>query len=336
MSSGAEPDPRSTRQPAAANFALAPAMRSLLERMARAGHPPFETMTPARAWAAYEIGATVLEIPKAPLARVHDLQLPARDGALLPLRIYHRDAPDADAPPPVLLYFHGGGFTIGSIATHDSLCRELCALSGASVASLDYRLAPQHRFPTAVHDAEDAMHWLLRHAEQTGVDPRRIALGGDSAGGTLAAVCAMLARDAGLPIALQLLFYPGCAARQDSASHRAFGQGLVLESATIDWFFGLYLRDAEDRGDWRFAPLEAADVDGVAPAWIGLAEFDPLVDEGVQYADKLRAAGVPVELEIYRGMTHEFVKMGRALPQARQAHRDAALALSLRFSNPAA
>ena len=313
-------------------LALAPAMRSLLDRMARAAHPKFETLTPGRAKIAYEIGATVLEVPKALLAQVTDLHVPARDGAALPLRIYRRELPTSAAPQPVLLYFHGGGFTIGSIATHDSLCRELCALSGACVASLDYRLAPEHRFPVAVHDAEDALHWLHRQAPELGLDPDRIAVGGDSAGGTLAAVCAILARDAGVGLAAQLLFYPGCAPRQDSASHRRYAEGLVLESSTIDWFFGLYLRTPADRDDWRFAPLLAHDPEGVAPAWIGLAEFDPLFDEGVQYADKLRAAGVPVELEIYRGVTHEFIKMGRALPQARAAHRDAAIALTKRFA----
>ena len=135
-----------------------------------------------------------------------------------------------------------------------------------------------------------------------------------------------LARDAGLPLALQLLFYPGCAARPEAPSHARYGQGLVLEQAHIEYFFGHYVDDAQ-RADWRFAPLNAPDVDGVAPAWFGLAECDPLVDDGLAYADKLRAAGVAVDLEIYRGVTHEFIKMGRVLPQARQAHADAAAAL---------
>jgi acetyl esterase len=159
-----------------------------------------------------------------------------------------------------------------------------------------------------------------------------MAVGGDSAGGTLAAVCAILARDAGLPLALQLLFYPGCAARQESPSHERFGHGLVLEQRHIEWFFTQYIDD-EQREDWRFAPLNAPDVDGVAPAWFGLAECDPLVDDGLAYADKLRAAGVAVDLEIYRGVTHEFIKMGRAIPEARQAHADAARALT-RFLEP--
>jgi acetyl esterase len=147
-------------------------------------------------------------------------------------------------------------------------------------------------------------------------------------------MCAILARDAGLPLALQLLFYPGCAARQDAPSHQLFASGFVLEEADITWFFNHYVRSPADHEDWRFAPLNAADVDGVASAWLGLAECDPLVDEGVMYADKLRAAGVAVDLEIYRGVTHEFIKMGRIVPEARQAHADAARALRQAFNLP--
>ena len=291
--------------------------------MARAGYPPIYTLTAREAKASYEAAAGVLEVPKAQLARVEDFIIPARDGHPLPARLY---APSRD-PLAVLLFFHGGGFTIGSIASHDVLCCELGRLSGCAVVSLDYRLAPEHRFPTAVNDAWDATQWLAAHGRDRGVDSGRLAVGGDSAGGTLAAVCAILARDAGLPLALQLLFYPGCAARPDSPSHQRFGHGLVLEQPHIEWFFDQYI-DRSQREDWRFAPLNAPDVEGVAPAWFGLAECDPLVDEGLAYADKLRTAGVAVDLEIYRGVTHEFIKMGRAIPEARQAHADAARALS--------
>ena len=303
-------------------------MRSVLERMARAGQPPLHTLTPAQARVAYEIGSGVLEVPKALLPRVEDFHIPARDGAALAARLY---APSLDAGLPLLLYLHGGGFTIGSIATHDTLCRELARLAGCMVVSLDYRLAPQHRFPTASNDAWDALQWLAAHGALLGADPARLAVGGDSAGGTLAAVCAILARDAQLPLALQLLFYPGCAAHQDTPSHTTFARGLVLEAPAIDWFFGHYVHSRDEREDWRFAPLLAPDVDGVAPAWIGLAECDPLVDEGVDYGDKLRAAAVPVDLEIYRGVTHEFIKMGRAIAEARTAHADAARALRQAF-----
>lgn len=298
-------------------------MRSVLERMSRAGYPPMYTQTPGQAKAAYEAGAGVLEVPKAPLTQVKDFSIPARDGHALPARLY---AP-GDAALPVLIYFHGGGFTIGSLASHDVLCRELSRLSGCAVVSLDYRLAPEHRFPIAVDDAWDAAQWLAAHGSELGIDSSRMAVGGDSAGGTLAAVCAILARDARLPLALQLLFYPGCAAGQDAPSHERFGRGLVLEKPHIDWFFDQYI-DRGQREDWRFAPLNAADVEGVAPAWFGLAECDPLADDGLAYADKLRASGVAVDLEIYRGVTHEFIKMGRAIPEARQAHADAARALA--------
>ena len=235
-------------------------------------------------------------------------------------------APESATALPVLLYFHGGGFTIGSIASHDTLCRLLAQLSGCAVVSLGYRLAPEHRFPTAVHDAWDATRCLAEQGGALGPDTARIALGGDSAGGTPATVCATLARDAVLEIRLQLLFYPGCAGRPTAPSHARYHQGLVLEQAHIEYFFGQYIDDA-DRDDWRFAPLNTPDLEGVAPAWFGLAECDPLVDDALHYADTLRAAGVPVDLEIYRGVTHEFIKMGRVLPEARQAHADAAAAL---------
>ncbi|TFZ01015.1 alpha/beta hydrolase [Ramlibacter henchirensis] len=304
-------------------------MRSLLERMSRVRQQPLHELSPQAARAAYEVSAEVLELPRRALPHVQDLEIPAGDGARLPARLYQLDG----APPGVLLYLHGGGFTIGSVATHDILCRELTALSGCAVLSLGYRLAPEHRFPVAVEDAWAGLCWLAEQRPVLGFGGARIAVGGDSAGGTLAAVNAIRARDAGLPLALQLLFYPGTAARQDSGSHRRYGRGLVLEQAHIDYFFGQYIEPAQ-RDDWRFAPLNASDVEGVAPTWIGLAECDPLFDEGIAYADKLRGAGVAVELEVWRGVTHEFIKMGRALPEAREAHAAAARALANALRTP--
>ena len=302
-------------------------MRDVLHRMVRAERPPFHTLTPLQARTAYEAGCDVLEISRPVLARVNDFSIPARDGHEIPARLY---APSAQKLP-VLLYFHGGGFTIGSIATHDVLCRQISHLAGCAVVSVDYRLAPDFKFPTAANDAWDALQWLAGHAAELNLDARHLAVGGDSAGGTLAAMCAVLARDTGLPLALQLLFYPGCAAHQDTASHHKFARGFVLEEVEITWFFNHYLRSPADREDWRFAPLKVSHADDVAPAWFGLAECDPLLDEGVMYADKLRAAGVPVDLEIYRGVTHEFIKMGRIIPEARHAHADAARALRHAF-----
>lgn len=299
-------------------------MRDVLRRMARANRPHLHTLTPEQARAAYEAGAGVLEIASKALPRVEDIAIPARDATQLHARLY---APSTAQPLPVLLYLHGGGFTIGSVATHDALCRELAFQAGCAVVSLDYRLAPEHKFPTAINDAWDALQWLHQQGQTLGLDSSCMAVGGDSAGGTLAAACALLARDAGLPLQLQLLIYPGTCAHQDTDSHLRYATGLVLEREGIHWFFNHYVRDAADREDWRFAPLLAPDVEGVAPAFFCLAELDPLVDEGVQYADMLRMAGVPVELEIYKGVTHEFVKMGRAIAEARQAHADMAAAL---------
>lgn len=309
-------------------YPLTPAMRDVLRRMQRANRPHLHDLAPDQARIAYEVGAGVLEIPKIELPRVEDLHIPARDGAPLPARLYEPQLQGAGAPLPVLLYLHGGGFTIGSVQTHDILCRQLARLSGCAVVSLDYRLAPEHRFPTAIHDAWDALQWLALHGAGLELDTGCMAVGGDSAGGTLAAACALLARDAGLVLQLQLLIYPGTCAHQDTDSHLRYAHGLVLERDGIQWFFNHYVRSAADREDWRFAPLLAPDVEGVAPAFFCLAELDPLVDEGVQYADLLRMAGVPVELEIYKGVTHEFIKMGRAIPEARQAH--AAMAAALR------
>ncbi len=317
--------------PVGGHAPLTPTMRLLLERMARAPYPPLHTLGAQAARLAYEKSADVLEVPRPQLARVQELTVPARGGAALAARLL---APSTAPDLPVLLYLHGGGFTIGSVDTHDILCRTLARLSGAAVLSVGYRLAPEHRFPVAVNDARDALDWLAGEgARALGLDGSRIAIGGDSAGGTLAAVSSIHARDVGLKLALQLLIYPGTTAHQDTPSHATYADGPMLDKAQIDWFFAQYIDEAQ-REDWRFAPLLADDVDGVAPAWIGLAECDPLVDEGVQYGDKLRMAGVPVQLEIYRGVVHGFVQMGRALPEARRFHHDAATALRQAFGLP--
>ncbi len=301
---------------------LTPAMAGLLDRIRRAGRPPLHAMKPVAARAAYEAAAEVLEPPRAALARVEDIRVPAADGTPLHARLY---APSHERLP-LLLYLHGGGFVIGSLETHDSLCRQLARRSGGAVVALDYRLAPEHRFPTAVDDAWAATRWLAAQAGSLGLDGSRLAVGGDSAGGTLAAVSALRARDRGLALALQLLITPGTAAHADTASHKLFGNGFLLDAPTITWFFE-HCIDRGERSDWRFAPLLAPDLDGVAPALVILAECDPLVDEGLAYADRLRAAGVAVQLELYRGLTHDFIKMGRVLKEAGVAQDAAAAAL---------
>ena len=308
---------------------LAPRMAGLLANIRRANRPAFHTMTAVAARAAYEAAAEILEPPRAPLARVEDLRVAVGSGVSLPARLYA----GSHAMLPAMLYLHGGGFTIGSLETHDSLCRQIARRSGAAVLALDYRLAPEHRFPTAVDDAWAALRWLHDNAAALGLDASRLAVGGDSAGGTLAAVCAILARDAGLPLRHQLLITPGTTAHADTPSHRQFARGYLLDAESIAWFFDQYI-DRAQRTDWRFAPLEAGDLEGLAPACVVLAECDPLVDEGVAYAERLRAAGVPVTLELYRGVTHDFIKLGRVLPEASLAQAAIGDALRVAFDLP--
>ena len=295
-------------------------MAGLLDRIARARRTPLHAMSPLQARAAYEAAAEVLDLPRAPLERVQDLALPGGDGQPRPARLY---APKAE-PLPALLYLHGGGFVIGSLETHDSLCRQLALRSGCAVLALEYRLAPEHPFPAAVDDTWAALQALVHEPHAYGIE-RLLAIGGDSAGGTLAAVGALHARDCGWPLALQLLITPGAAAHADTASYKLFGNGFLLDTATVAWMFDHTIA-YHHRRDWRFAPLHA-DVDGVAPACVILAECDPVVDEGLAYADRLRAAGVAVELELVRGVTHDFIKMGRALKEAPRALDAAAAAL---------
>ena len=307
---------------------LTPRMAGVLDRIARARRQPFHAMSPAQARAAYSAGAEVLDLPRAPLPHVEALTLPGGDGLQRPARLYAAAALDAAGSrlSPVLLYFHGGGFVLGGLDTHDSLCRQLALRSGGAVLALDYRLAPEHPFPAAWDDAWAALQWLREQGAQWGLDTGRIAVGGDSAGGTLAAATALRARDEDLPLALQLLITPGTSDRADTGSRRLFAQGFLIDSATVEWFFDHAVPRAH-RHDPRFAPLEAHDLEGVCPALFLLAECDPVVDDGMAYADRLRMAGVAVDMEIYRGVTHDFMKMGRVLPEALQALDAAALAL---------
>lgn len=294
-------------------------MAELLGNIQRANRPPFHALSVPEARAAYVAASEILELPRAPLARVLDLHIPAGDGHLMAARLYAT----SHEVLPVLLYLHGGGFTIGNLETHDSLCRQLALRSAAAVVALDYRLAPENRFPSAVNDAWAAVKWLASNGPSLGLDTQQLAVGGDSAGGTLAAVCAIQARDAGLRLQGQLLITPGAAALADMPSHTTFATGYLLEKKGIAWFFDHYIDEAA-RGDWRFAPLNANDLEGVAPACIILAECDPLVDEGLAYADRLRASAVAVQLELYRGVTHDFIKLGRVIPEAVAAQAAAA------------
>lgn len=316
---------------------LDPDIALMLGRVRRAGRPPFETMSAAEARIAYEKASRVLDIAVRPLPHVADHRLRTRDGFDLRARLY---AGTLDEPLPALLYFHGGGFTIGSIETHDRLCRMFADEVGCIVVSVDYRLAPEHRFPIAVNDAHDALRWVAGHGDALGIDAARFAIGGDSAGGTLAAVAAIHARNEGIPCRLQMLLYPGMRRDHDSASRRALAEGFLLDATTIDWFFDQYAPTAADRDDWRFAPLDGrgpdgvpVDLTGVAPAVVVTAGYDPLRDEGAAYAARVASAGVAVRHVDYPGLVHGFLQFAGAIPAARAAQRDLVAALAAAFKD---
>jgi acetyl esterase len=300
--------------------------QTLLDNIQRAGFPPVYQLPIAQGRAAYRAAVGAMELPRAPLARVHDFTIPGPAGALR-ARLWSNTLANtpADSAPdlPVLLYLHGGGFVIGEIDTCESMCRQVALQSGVAVVAIDYRLCPEHKYPAGLQDAWAAYQWLVAHGASVGVNGQRIAVSGDSAGGTLAACVALMARDAGLPLALQALIYPSVQTRAATESFKTFSRNTLLSAELMHWF------DVQARGGhldqaWHREPLYAPSHQGVAPAWIGLAECDALADEGRQYADKLRAAGVPVELREWPGVIHDFINMGRFLPEAAQLHAELA------------
>ena len=311
---------------------LDPQARAVLERVARADLPPYPQLGAEGARQLYRETRGALAAPPPEVESVEDLHAPGPAGDVR-VRLYRpRGAADA-GPLPALVYFHGGGWTIGDLDTHDVVCRSLADLARCAVASVDYRLAPEHRFPAAVDDAVAATRWVARESGRLGLDARRIAVGGDSAGGNLAAVVALVARDeGGPPLAMQTLIYPATDMAADTASHLRYAEGHLLTRAAILWFKGNYLRDTADEGDWRASPLKAADLSRLPPAYVITAGFDPLVDEGRAYADRLLAAGVPVTYECFEGMIHGFVTMGGAIAAAHHALARCAQGLRTAFA----
>jgi len=305
---------------------LHPEAAKVLDLVARAGNPEYHTMPAHEARAAHEENAAALDIAPDPLPYVRDVTLPGGAGGL-PARVYANRASPRDLP--VVLWLHGGGHTVGSIAVYDSICRRLAALSGCLVVSLEYRLAPEHKFPAALDDAYAALAWLSLHAHDLGGDPRRLAVAGDSAGGNLAAVCALLARDRALPgVRAQLLVYPAVAADTDHDSHRLFAEGFLLTAESIRWFQSQYLNHPAQRRDWRFAPLLAPHHRSLPPALLMVAGHDPLRDEGIAYAQRLREAGNVVELVNHEGMIHAFWNLGAAIREAARSMERAAAFLT--------
>jgi len=237
----------------------------------------------------------------------------------VPVRVY-RPSPEPDLP--VIVYFHGGGWTIGSVEQFDPITRQIANATNAIVVSVDYRLAPEHPFPASLDDCWRALLWTAKNAGGFGGDGSRLAVMGDSAGGNLAAVCALLARDAGAPdLAMQVLVYPVVDSVLDTPSYRANGRGHLLTQADMEWFFSCYLGAGADPADWRISPLRAPDLHGVAPAVVITAEFDPLCDEGGAYARRLEEAGVPVVNLPYDGMIHAFFGLSAVFDASRDAIR---------------
>lgn len=296
--------------------ALNPATRALIENIRRAGFPPIHTLPVPQARQSYRMAVGVSSVAPVELARVENFSIPTSGGHHVAARLW---AASTAPGLPVLLYLHGGGFVIGDLDTCDAMCRSVAAQSGVAVLAIDYRLAPEHAYPAGLDDAWDTLQWLVREGAAHGLDGSRLAVAGDSAGATLAASLALTARDAGLPLQLQALFYPSVQIGQRTDSFKAYGQGLILDEALMAWFDSHYqLPGSVD--DWRRQPLKAASHVGVAPAWIAVAECDPLADDGRMYAQALRQAGVNTVLAVYPGTVHDFINLGRFLPQAAEAH----------------
>lgn len=304
---------------------LDPDALRVLEIGRAAGGEPFETGSVAVARIAYNASFPTLQGEHEPVATTLEQQIDGPNGPIA-LRVHRGiDAPQSGAP--ALLYLHGGGWVIGNLDSHDEICRLMANLGNAVIVCPDYRLAPEHKFPAGLEDCLATLCFMAENTTDLGIDIRRIGVAGDSAGGNLAAVLALLARE-GLapPLATQLLIYPNTDARQTSDSYRRFGDGFGLTATTMAWFRDHYVRTPDDIANWRVSPLLAPDLTGAAPAYVALAGCDILADEGTAYAARLQAAGVPVILRQWPGQIHGFVSMGRHIPAARQAVAEAVAA----------
>jgi acetyl esterase len=298
---------------------LHPQARALINLLIEKGVPPTHTLPYAEARRLYRERRAFTQPEPREVAQVRDLSAEGPHGPI-PLRYYRPLGSDAAATLPALVYYHGGGWTIGDLDTHDTLCRELCNLSGCAVVAVDYRMGPEHRFPAAVDDSLAAARWVRRQAASLGVDASRLAVGGDSAGGNLAAVVSIAARDAGdLPIAFQLLIYPATDMRCGHASHTANGQGYVLTHDSIVYFHDHYIDDPKHDLDWRASPLLRGDLQDLPPALVLTAGYDPLRDEGLDYARALTQAGSRAAYVCFERQIHGFITMGRILDEANTA-----------------
>jgi acetyl esterase len=311
------------------------AFLDLVEEGRLAGRPPLHALSPVLARETFEQASAGLVWSWPQQVARRELTATTRDGTSLALRLYLPEV-ERDEPWPVLLYFHGGGYVVGSLDSHDGICAELAWRTPCAVLAVDYRRAPEHRFPTALFDAEDALRWLVTDGAAHGLDATRLAVGGDSAGATLATVLAVQAGQSPQDwpqIRLQLLCYPSTDASRTTVSSDLFDEGYLLESATLEWFYNQYQRTPADRLDWRFSPLLCEHLQGAASAFVGLAQYDPLHDEGLAYAERLQQAGVKVTCRQYAA-THDLLRMGAIMPGIDEVYAELASALAEALANP--
>jgi len=293
-----------------------------------AGGEPFENVSVTAARAAYSASFPTQQGEHEPVAATSQRQIDGPNGSVT-IRV-HRGIGASRTRARAVLYLHGGGWVIGNLCSHDEICRWLANLANAVIVCPDYRLAPEHKFPAGLEDCTAALRFMAENAGELGIDSARIAVAGDSAGGNLAAVLALLARDGLAPrLAAQILIYPNTDARQTADSYRRFGDGFGLTAATMAWFRDHYVRTPDDIKDWRVSPLLASSLAGAAPAFVMVAGHDILADEGTAYAERLRVEGVPLVLRHWPGQIHGFVSMGRHILAARQAVSEAAAWLRL-------
>ena len=310
---------------------LHPQAQQVCDLIVASGRPPFETLSPAEARHAYLASRHILQPDSEPVDEVLSLQAAGPAGPI-PLRLYRGKGVPKDRPQPALIYFHGGGWVIGDLESHDQLCRALANATPSIVVTVDYRLAPEHKFPAAVEDAIAPTGWIAGNAARLGIDAARLAVAGDSAGGNLAAVVSLDARDRGGPrLVHQVLIYPGTDMRMGWPSLERHAQQLPLTRAGMHWFVAHYLRSEADKADWRASPLMASSLENLPPALVITAGFDPLCDEGEAYAAALRKAGVRVAHERFEGQIHGFVSMGRIIADAGRAVAISAAALRQSF-----
>ncbi|MFT3758020.1 alpha/beta hydrolase [Thauera sp.] len=306
---------------------LSPEARSLLDMAYRVGAPKFHELSPAQARHSFQKLQFAFR-PEAPaVASTTEVPMARADGSALLSRLYRPLSSSPQDVLPLLIYFHGGGWCVGDVASYDVLCRQLANASGCAVLSVEYRLAPEHPFPAALDDAALAFDWAVQQADLLGIDAGRIALGGDSAGGNLSIVTALSRRDAEVGPRFLLLIYPSTEILSERPSRQNYGEGYFLDFGTLQWFFERYLPEGNTE-DWRASPMRAASLAGLPPAMLISAEFDPLVDDCAAFARSLRDAGCEVDYRQVDGMVHGFITLGKLFPQAEETVQEAGRALA--------